>query len=213
MVRKTVFTKEDIILAGFNLIDKKGVEQLTARNIAKEIGSSTAPVYSNFSNMDELESALVETAVKRLLNHTRNGKSGNQFLDIGLGVLEFAYQHPRWYEALFLGKINQTNPGFELMEELSTMMASLPDLIELPECERIILLKKMAIFTHGIATDICIAHGSEHSREEWITLMDEVGETMLKDAMQRGQRSDEELKILGSLCHWKCTNNHQKEED
>ncbi len=52
MVRKSVFSREEIIQAGFDLVDKQGLEQLTARNVAEEIGSSTAPVYSNFNNME-----------------------------------------------------------------------------------------------------------------------------------------------------------------
>jgi len=183
MVRKTVFTREDIIHAGFDLVDKQGLEQLTARNLAMEIGSSTAPVYSNFSNMDELQRALVEDAIRRLLERTRSGKSGNGFLDMGLAVLDFAWDHPRWYSALFLGKTHQPEPGFQIMEELLEVMGGLPDLADLDDVERLIVLKKMALFTHGLATDICVDHDGHHSREEWTMLLDEVGNTILQDAL------------------------------
>ncbi len=213
MVRKSVFSREDIIQAGFDLVDKHGWDQLTARSVAKGIGSSTAPVYSNFSNMVELEKALVEEAVGRFMWATRNGQSGNQFLDIGLGVMDFVWKHPRWYEALFLGKTQQPDPGFKIMEELLEFLAAMPGLADLDAAERTIVLKKMAIFIHGLAFEICCGKDSEHSREEWIVLLDEVGDTILRDAMQREPRNEEELKILGSLCHWDHSANPEKEED
>ncbi len=213
MVRKSVFSREDVVKAGFDLVDKLGLDQLTARNLAEEIGSSTAPVYSNFSNMDQLEEALVDEAVKRLMDTTRQDKSGNQFLNIGLGFLDFAWKHPRWYEALFQGKTQQTDPGFKIMEEILESMATMPVLADLHETERTIVLKKMAIFTHGMATEICTNQGAKHSPEEWNILLDEVGQTIMQDALQRKPRNAEELKILGSLCH--CDNHEttEKEED
>jgi len=213
MVRKSVFSREEIIKAGFDLVDQQGLEQLTARNVAEEIGSSTAPVYSNFQNMDELELALVDEAVARLMSGTRQGQSGNQFLDIGLGVLDFAWKHPRWYEALFLAKTNRPDPGFKIMEALLEFISEMPDLVDLPETERIIVLKKMSIFTHGLATEICLGHGSAHSAEEWNILLNEVGDTILRDALTRKPRQQDELNLLGSLCHWDNPTNLEKEED
>ena len=213
MVRKTTFTRDDIIQAGFELVDQLGLDQLTARNLAEKIGSSTAPVYSNFSSMDQLEQVLVEEAVGRLIHATRNGSSGNQFLDIGLGVLDFAWEHPRWYDALFLGQCKTSDHGFTIMEELLESMAAMPDLAELHATERTIVLKKMAIFTHGLATEICSGQSDNNSREESIILLDEVGRTVLADAMLRGPRSEEELRILGPM--WHCDSNFtpEKEED
>ena len=213
MVRKAVFTREDIIKAGFDLVNKQGLDQLTARNLADEIGSSTAPVYSNFGNMDELHQALVKEAMDRLLVSTRNGESENKFLNIGLGILDFAYDYPRWYQALFLVKITDLGPGYELMEEFLKMMAEFPGLAKLDAAERLIVLKKMAFFTRGMATDICLGNGDYHSREEWRMLLEEVGETIYLDALQRPTRNAEELKILGSLCYSPESKNTQEEED
>ena len=213
MARKSSFSPEDVVQAGFRLVDKLGHDQLTARNVAEELGSSTAPVYSNFSNMEELEHSLVGEAVRRLLAETKSAHSDNLFLNIGLGVLIFAWQHPRWYEALFLVKHSQDDHGFRIMEELLEAMNTMDEFEGLDIFERTIVLKKMAIFTHGLATEICISGGDEHSREEWRILLDEVGETIVRDAYQRTPRSSQEIEILGSLCDCSHSQPPTEEED
>jgi len=213
MARKSEFSPEDIVQAGFSLVDKMGIDQLTARNLAEELGSSTAPVYSNFNNMEELEVALIEEAISRLLTRTKSGSSDDPFANIGFGVLDFAWQHPRWYEALFLVKTPHTDPGIKIMEELLKAMDSMDHFRELDITERTIVLKKMAIFTHGVATEICLRGGDENSREEWKILLNEVGNTIVDDAHQRAPRSAREFEILGSLCECSRNQNPEKEEN
>ncbi|MCP4293163.1 MAG: TetR/AcrR family transcriptional regulator [bacterium] len=213
MVRKQVFTAEDVVQAGFNLVDQAGIDQLSARNLAQALGSSTAPVYSNFQNMEELGSALVKEAVRILLNFTKSGTTENVFLNIGIGVLDFTWQHPRWYEALFVGTSKLPDPGLQIMEELLHTMATLPEMENLPLIERTIVLKKMAVFTHGMATEICTGRAEAHSREEWLILMEEVGETILNDAFSRKPRTQKELETLGSLCHCSDPDHHNKKGD
>jgi AcrR family transcriptional regulator len=213
MVRKTVFSKEDVIQAGFRLVDRKGLEHLTARSVAEEMGASTAPVYSNFSNMEELEKALMDEAIKRLLKATRTEHTDNPFLNIGIGVLDFSREHPRWYESLFLFKTMKLDPGFNLMEGFLGIMAGDDQLSELDELERMVVLKKMSIFTHGLATEICSGRGDAHCREEWLFLLEEVGQAILKDALERTPRITSEIELLGSL--WDCSKQSklEKEED
>ena len=55
MPPKTIFLREDVINAAFELVKKSGFRDFTARKIAEELNSSTAPVYSCFNSMDELK--------------------------------------------------------------------------------------------------------------------------------------------------------------
>lgn len=213
MARKSEFTPDDIVQAGFHLVDKFGQEHLTARNVAKELGSSTAPVYSNFNNMEELEKALVEEAVGRLLTATKSGNPEDQLVNVGLGVLEFASNHPRWYEALFLVNNEQVDSGFRILEELLSAMNSMRDFDNLEVSERTIVLKKMAIFTHGLATEICISGDDWPSREEGQVLLREVGDTIVRDAFQRAPRSPEEIETLGNLYDYSKPQTLETEED
>ena len=148
MVRKTVFSSEDVVRAGLAVMDKDGVENLSARRVAEEMGASTAPVYSNFANMDDLVVAVKMAAVELLLELTLEKPTENPFLNMGVGVLEFARSHSLLYGALFLQANDECVAGPGVMKELLERMAVLPDLEHLKPVERIILLRKMAIFTH-----------------------------------------------------------------
>ena len=45
MPRSTIIAQEVIIEAAFELVRKEGFEVLSARNIVKQIGCSTQPIY------------------------------------------------------------------------------------------------------------------------------------------------------------------------
>lgn len=214
MVRKQVFNAEDIVRAGFEVVDAGGWEQLTARNVAEALGSSTAPVYSNFASMGELSRAVVEGAVARFVAETRKPRSEDPFLNIGLGVLEFAWGHPHWYEALFRGKEQEEDQDLAVLEGMVEAMAGMPQFAGLSQPERTILLKKMAIFTHGMALEICARQEAGPGREEMELLLTEVGAALVEDALRRPRRSDEEIELLGSF--HKCSERRcaaEEEED
>ena len=202
MVRKTAFSSEDVVKAGLAVMNKDGIENLSARRVAEEMGASTAPVYSNFSNMDDLVVAVKMAAVELLLELTHEKPTENPFLNMGLGVLEFARKHPLLYSALFLQANDECVAGPGFMKDLLERMAVLPDLEHLKPVERIILLRKMSLFTHGLATQICTGIPVEIKWEDMLQLLDEVGDAILADALARSPRTEEDLARLGSLCEF-----------
>ena len=48
--------KEDIIKGTIMFIKTNGIEELSARNLAKSINCSTQPLFKQFENMDDLKS-------------------------------------------------------------------------------------------------------------------------------------------------------------
>lgn len=199
MVRKPVFSREEIIEAGLAVVSAEGLAQLSARHVAEELGASTAPVYSNFSNMEDLETAVKKCAVELLWEHTQVNSTDDAFLNIGIGVLNFAWDHPRLYAALFLEQDGKYNPGYELMERIMDVLAAMPQLASLEPMERLMMLKKMAIFSHGLAIDICTGRATRFPREELISLMAEVGDAVVTHTFARGPRSAEEIARLTNL--------------
>jgi AcrR family transcriptional regulator len=199
MVRKTVFSREDVVAAGLEVVRRDGLTQLTARKVAEQLGASTAPVYSNFSHMEDLTVAVKRAAVDMLLELTRVHATDDPFLNIGVGVLEFARQHPQLYVALFMQASGDCEAGPAVMEKLLEYMSGLPELNQLGEVERIILLRKMATFTHGLATQVCNGYVEEYEWDNLIQFLREVGEVVTADAFARSPRSAEDLALLGSF--------------
>jgi hypothetical protein len=130
---------------------------------------------------------------------TRRQRTGNRFLDMGVGVLGFVWEWPRLYAALFLAPPDGYDPGVDLMAELTSTMAALPELEPLPLSERIVVLKKLAIFTHGLATEICQGCAEHCSLDTLVVLLSEVGRAVVADARAGHPRSDADTALLAGF--------------
>ena len=95
---------------------------------------------------------------------------------------------------------DECEAGAGVMKDLLERMAVLPDLKQLMPIERIILLRKMSIFTHGLATEICSGLPPEIKWENLLLMLEEVGAAIMTDAVARSPRSKEDLAGFGSLC-------------
>ena len=54
MPPKVKITKEEITAAALELLRQRGMEAINARAVAKELGCSTQPIFSNYSTMTGL---------------------------------------------------------------------------------------------------------------------------------------------------------------
>ena len=64
MPRKTVIQKQDIINAAVEIVRADGYENLNARAIARRLGCSTQPLFSNFSNMEDLTGSVIRRSLE-----------------------------------------------------------------------------------------------------------------------------------------------------
>lgn len=58
MARKCAYTKGMILEAAIKLFKKEGSDAITAKNIAKELNCSVAPIYSVYLSLDDLKKDL-----------------------------------------------------------------------------------------------------------------------------------------------------------
>ncbi len=102
MPPQTIFSREKILNATVELIQKKGLGAVSARSIAAEIGSSTAPIYSYFPRMEELHRDVTVMLAKKLTVYMEKEYTSIRFLNMGIGMTIFARENPNYYEALFM---------------------------------------------------------------------------------------------------------------
>jgi AcrR family transcriptional regulator len=169
------FTREAIIDAAFQLCLEVGVKNLTIRAIAQRLGSSIAPIYSNFNNVEELRQAVMNKAFAILEQYTLIEYSPNHFLNIGLGLLKFAREYKLLYKALFIN----SNAYHDLVDEFfdrnlaeARKESTLQDLTD-DEIRR--ALEKVRLFTHGLATQICSGNLDDKSEQYTNDLLKEAG--------------------------------------
>ena len=56
MAPKNKFTREEMVEAALRVVRKKGIDALTAKALAEELGTSTQPVFTCFGTMDAAKS-------------------------------------------------------------------------------------------------------------------------------------------------------------
>lgn len=60
MPPKTIFTKEQLIDAAFEITNEEGFDSITIRRVAKMLNNSIAPIYANFKDVNKLKSEVVK---------------------------------------------------------------------------------------------------------------------------------------------------------
>lgn len=199
-MRRNLYQPGDVIAAALDVVREHGMARLSARLVAARLGASTAPVYSNFASMDDLAGAVRREVADRMLAEASVVRSGEPFLDMGMGVLEFARREPALYDAVFGAAGDDGDVGEHVMRTLLGRMASVESLAGLPPPERLILLRKMAIFTHGLAVQVTAGRVEAAAWQEVLTLLAEAGRAMVTDAFNRPPRTEAEIALLAHLC-------------
>lgn len=97
------FTRDELILASLAIVSKQGVDALTARELAKHLGCSTRPIFTVFSDMDELkEEARRITAiqVEKLCSYAMI--EAGDFAQAVIQAVLFAKREPNLYKLVFM---------------------------------------------------------------------------------------------------------------
>ncbi|MEE8434611.1 MAG: TetR family transcriptional regulator [bacterium] len=183
----TRYTKESVLSTAFDLVRGKGLGGLTVRHVAKKLGSSTAPVYSAFGSMDELEREVVSRAHRQLLEHTSRSYTEMVFLNMGVGICVFAREEPWLFRALFLEGVHIKDNIKKLLDTLVKEMRRDPGLAEMPRKARMTLLTKMWTYTHGLAIMICLGVAEDSGDEFIIQSLSSVGRVVIEAAL--GERA------------------------
>ena len=86
--------------SAFEIVRRKGWVALSTRSLAGELGSSSRPIYSFFSAMTELEEEIVKKAVDLLYRYMIRRRTGDPWLDHGIGYVMFALKEKHLFRAV-----------------------------------------------------------------------------------------------------------------
>jgi AcrR family transcriptional regulator len=101
MAQRVSFAKEKIIGAAFQLTRTKGWSTVTARSIARKLGSSTMPVYSSLKSMDEVERAVRGRAEALMHEYQKRRFTGEPMVDSAVGYVTFARDERHLFRFLY----------------------------------------------------------------------------------------------------------------
>ncbi len=112
MPPKVKFQKEEIAQAALNVARKQGIDAVTAREVAKELGVSVGPIFTWFDTMEQLKMEVYALAKARYRDHIVRGLDEPiPFLGVWRHYLAFARQEPELYRLLFLTRPDTVSGG------------------------------------------------------------------------------------------------------
>ena len=107
MPPKVKFQKNEIVQAALNIAREKGIDAVTAREVAAALQVSPRPIFTWFASMEELKAEVYALARARYRTQLEQGLSGPiPFLGLWRQYIRFAREEPELYKLLFL-----TRPG------------------------------------------------------------------------------------------------------
>ena len=177
-MNKIKFNNNIILDKAFEIAVKNGFSSISVRSVSKEVGCSTTPIYTAYSNIENLIKATKLKALEVIEELVTHKYTDIEFLNIGVGKLMFASKYPKLYKELFID-----HPDNEIEKQLREVFLNLlnKDLIAkyMTQEELVPLLAKMWIVTHGIASMICSNTIKEYKVEDFITMLAEMGEQLI----------------------------------
>ncbi len=157
MPAKSRFSAEDIVNAAFEIARTEGEENCSARAIAQKLKSSTMPIYSCLNSMRELEEAVLKKAIDVLIAYETKSRTGDVFLDMGIGYIMFAKNEKHLFRMLFLSEKHtereEAKKRFRkyVLDALLDALSGFEPMEGFSQEQRMGLIDRMWIFCHGLA--------------------------------------------------------------
>jgi AcrR family transcriptional regulator len=126
--RSTQFSREEIIEAAFQLVRQQGWSGFSVQAVAKEIGGSTMPIYSQFQNVRELEDAVCLKAMELLKERMLEERTGDIWIDQAISYVRFAQEEKYLFRCMWDGRNVDLckEMGKDLNEFISGTLADYP---------------------------------------------------------------------------------------
>ena len=157
MKQPSVYSRKQIIEAAVELIRKEGWGGVTTRKIAKQMGSSTMPIYSHVKSVDDLEQELRSKVQSMLLEYQLKEYTPEPLLNLAFGYVAFARDEKQLFRFLYLDKPvlieagEQENMKKTFLDQFGADGPVGQALLAMDAGGHDALIQYTWIFTHGLA--------------------------------------------------------------
>lgn len=186
---KQKYTKEQLTEVAFKIAKEEGFHSVTIRRVAKELGSSIAPIYVNFETVEQLKEEVVKKVVA--MNRAETEKLQVQydyFLALGISSMRFAKNYPRLFQDLVIKKNDIGLFHQEAEQRILKKMQQEEELKGLSKNQCKELLFKLKIFQAGLAL---LASNENYQaqlhEEDVVHLLNQAGDDFVNGIKQRGE--------------------------
>lgn len=184
MPPRAKFTREQITKAALEVIRRDGTESLTARALAKQLGSSACPIFTVFESMEEVKCAVIEAAKELYKGYVEKGLSESPaFKGAGRQYIQFAMDEPRLFQLLFMTE-QESIPDLEnvlplIDESYDRIFSSITEQYGVTDAHAESLYQHLWIYTHGIAA-LCATRLCRFTEQKISEMMTEVFTSLLR---------------------------------
>ena len=155
MAPKNKFTKEEMVEAAMRVVRAKGIDCLTAKTMADELGTSTQPVFTAFGAMDTVRREVYAAAVRVYDGYAEAGlREKIPFFGIGMQYIRFAREEPELYRLLFLTRTqDQAYSAMKSMRHLQELVRpTLRSIYHITAGEADLYFRDLWFVVHSLST-------------------------------------------------------------
>lgn len=183
MPPKTRFTREVVLDAALEVVRSEGLRGVSARTVAKTLGSSTAPVSGAFESMQALEEAVVAALIDVLLEAVDTADGSDPLRGAAFAMARFTADHPRYYEALFLHPHASPPDWVEIRRRFSGPLGGSARFRHLDRKQRDALAWRASVVAHGMCIEIWSGRWTKTSDAALWRLVDQLVEPIVASAL------------------------------
>jgi AcrR family transcriptional regulator len=166
MAPKNKFTKEEMIEAALRVVRAKGIDGLTAKALANELGTSTQPVFTAFGSMVNAKAEVYAATIRVYDRYANTGLQEKiPFLGVGMQYIRFAREEPALYRLLFLTESKEFS-AMSAMEHLQELVRPmLMNIYHITAEEADVYFRDLWLVVHSLATLIVTGDCTYSDRE------------------------------------------------
>ncbi len=153
-------TREAILAMALECVREEGMDSLNCRYLAKKLGCSTQPVFSNYASMEELKGEVLKSVYGIWQDFTRQEMEQAEDMKYkasGMAYIRFAREEPEFFRLLFM-RDRRSEP----VEEMDAFTAEVVDMVaamfHISRDRAAEFHVHMWVYVHGIATMVVTAY-------------------------------------------------------
>lgn len=156
-----MFTKEEIVTAALDLTRERGFGAVSARSLGDKLGSSSRPIFSYFKSMDDVKSAIEESAneiYNSYIEEEMNSGKYPAYKANCMAYIRFAREEKELFKLLFLSDSSayedgeaENGTGGESETEIAPLVSILQKQLGFSKEDAQLFFSETWVTVHGIA--------------------------------------------------------------
>lgn len=182
------YTSDSIITAAIQCVEEEGFSALSVRKVSQYFEGSPQPIYSQFKTRKALDKAVLNQIFDILLTYTNQSYSHHTFLNMGVGVVVFAREHPKLFHGLCLNPTYGAVSIERILRYHIRIFKNLKEFSSFSPKELKDLVMKRWVYIYGLATLVSFDLFKEPTDQNILRTIKASGLPVLSDAIERSNK-------------------------